>query len=261
MRAQRVSPGSERILVTEDLTGLNLPRHIAIIMDGNGRWAQQRGLPRLQGHYEGRKATRRVVEACVDWKIGALSVYAFSVENWRRPLEEVEGLLELMTTALEEELADLCRNDVRLLASGRLGELPDPLQQVLNVAVRRTAGNRGLVLNLLVNYGGRAEIVDAARALARQVQSGAMTPEGLTEGTLSRYLYAPDLPDPDLIIRPGGEQRLSNFLLWEAAYSELVYQDVLWPDYTRVHLLEAIREFSRRQRRYGGVPDAGSDTG
>ncbi len=248
-------------MVAEDLTGLNLPRHLAIIMDGNGRWAQQRGLPRLQGHYEGRKATRRVVEACVDWKIGALSVYAFSVENWRRPLEEVEGLLELMTTALEEELADLCRNDVRLLASGRLGELPDPLQKVLHLAVRRTAGNRGLVLNLLVNYGGRAEVVDAARAFARQVQAGVAAPDSLSEESLSRYLYAPDLPDPDLIIRPGGEQRLSNFLLWEAAYSELVYQDVLWPDYTRSHLLEAIREFSRRQRRYGGVPDADDDAG
>jgi undecaprenyl diphosphate synthase len=248
-------------LSAENLTGLNLPRHIAIIMDGNGRWAQQRGLPRLQGHYEGRKATRRVVEACVDWKIGALSVYAFSVENWRRPLEEVEGLLELMATALEEELAELCRNDVRLLASGRLGELPEPLQQVLERAKLSTAGNQGLVFNLLINYGGRAEIVDAARAFAQRVQRGGVSPDFLTEQSLRDYLYAPELPDPDLIIRPGGEQRLSNFLLWEAAYSELIYQDVLWPDYTREHLLAAIQEYSRRQRRYGGVIDTDTEAG
>ena len=227
-------------------------------MDGNGRWAHQRGLPRLQGHYEGRKATRRVVEACVDWEIGALSVYAFSVENWRRPLEEVEGLLELMAAALEEELADLCRNDVRVVASGRLGELPEELQQVLARARRRTTGNQGLVLNLLINYGGRAEIADAARGFARRVQAGELSAEDLTEQAFQEYLYAPELPDPDLVIRPGGEQRISNFLLWEIAYSELVYQDVLWPDYGEEHLLEAIREYNRRQRRFGGVLDADS---
>jgi undecaprenyl diphosphate synthase len=242
-----------------DLDGLKVPRHIAIIMDGNGRWAQQRGLPRLQGHYEGRKATRRVVQACVDVKIEALSVYAFSVENWSRPLEEVEGLLELMATALEEELTDLCRNEVRLVVSGRLGEVPEELQQVIQRARRRTAENQGLVLNLLINYGGRAEISDAARAFARRVQAGEIAPEALTEQTLREYLYRPELADPDLVIRPGGEQRISNFLLWEIAYSELVYQDVLWPDYGEEHLLEAIREYSRRQRRYGGVVDTDSE--
>ena len=225
-------------------------------MDGNGRWAQQRGLARLQGHYEGRKATRRVVEACVNWKIGALSVYAFSVENWRRPLEEVEGLLELMAAAMEEELDNLRRNDVRVVASGRLGELPEELQEVLARARRRTAGNQGLVLNLLINYGGRAEVTDAARRFAERVQAGEVLPEALTEQAFQEYLYAPDLPDPDLVIRPGGEQRLSNFLLWETAYSELVYQDVLWPDYAEEHLLEAIREFSHRRRRFGAVPEA-----
>ena len=244
-----------------DLTELNLPRHIAVIMDGNGRWAQQRGLPRLQGHYEGRKATKRVVEACVDWKIGALSVYAFSVENWRRPLEEVEGLLELMSTALEEELTDLGRNDVRVVVSGRLGELPERLQEVIARARRDTAHNGGLVLNLLINYGGRAEIADAARAFARRVSAGEVAPEALTEESLREYLYVPELPDPDLVIRPGGEQRVSNFLLWELAYSELIYQDVLWPDYTEEHLLAAIREYTHRQRRYGGVVDTESEAG
>jgi undecaprenyl diphosphate synthase len=248
-------------MIPADLGELNLPRHIAIIMDGNGRWARQRGLPRLHGHYEGRQATRRIVQACVDWKIGALSVYAFSVENWTRPLEEVEGLLDLMATALEEELADLCRNDVRLEVSGRLGEVPEKLQEIINRARRRTAGNQGLVLNLLINYGGRAEIADAARAFARRVQAGELAPEALTEESLREYLYTPELPDPDLVIRPGGEQRISNFLLWELAYSELVYQDVLWPDYAEEHLLEAIREYSHRQRRYGGVDDTDAETG
>jgi undecaprenyl diphosphate synthase len=230
-------------------------------MDGNGRWARQRGLPRLQGHYEGRNATRRVVQACVDLRIEALSVYAFSVENWSRPLAEVEGVLELIASSLEEELAELSRNEVRLVVSGRLGEVPEQLQQVIHQARRRTAGNQGLVLNLLVNYGGRAEIADAARAFARRVQAGELTPEALTEQSLREYLYTAELPDPDLVIRPGGEQRLSNFLLWEIAYSELVYQDVLWPDYTQEHLLEAIREYSHRQRRYGGVIDTDTDTG
>ena len=245
----------------EDLAGLNFPRHIAIIMDGNGRWAQQRGLPRLQGHYEGRNATRSVVEACVLWGVGSLSIYAFSVENWRRSMEEVEGLLELIAATLEEELADLCRNEVRVRASGRLGELPEPLQQVLQRAERRTADNRGLVLNMLVNYGGRAEIVDAARAFARRVAAGELSPEDLTEQSLQEYLYAPELPEPDLVVRPGGEQRLSNFLLWESAYSELVYMDVLWPDFTAEHLLEAIREYNHRQRRYGAAPGADQGVG
>ncbi len=244
-----------------ELNGLDLPQHIAIIMDGNGRWAQQRGLPRLQGHYEGRKATPRVVEACVNWKIPFLSVYAFSVENWRRPLEEVEGVLDLIAAAMEEELDDLLQNDVRLVASGRLGELPEEFQEVIARVQRRTAANQGLVLNLIINYGGRAEIVDAARRFAQRVQAGELSPDALTEQTFQEYLYTPGLPDPDLVIRPGGEQRLSNFLLWETAYSELVYQDVLWPDYDEEHLLEAIREYSHRQRRFGAVTDTDAGDG
>ena len=224
-------------------------------MDGNGRWAQQRGLPRLEGHLAGREATGRVVQACVDLKLASLSVYAFSVENWRRPLEEVEGLLELMSSALEEELSRLCRNNVRLAVSGRLGELPERLQQVIAHSKRSTANSTGMILNLLINYGGRAEIVDAARAFAARVAAGELAPDALTEQSLRDYFYTPEVPDPDLVIRPGGEHRLSNFLLWESAYSELVYQDVLWPDYGEEHLMEAIREYSRRQRRFGGVLD------
>lgn len=243
----------------EALRGLTVPRHIAIIMDGNGRWAQQRGLPRLQGHFEGRKATRRVVEACVEFGVEVLSVYAFSAENWRRPVEEVQGLLALIESALQEELADLCGNNVRLIPTGRLGELPESLQQVLEKARQETASNNGLTLNLLVNYGGRAEIVDAARSFARRVQARLAAPDDLNEEVLRQYLYAPDLPDPDLVIRPGGEQRLSNFLLWQVAYSELVVMDVLWPDFGREHLMAAIVEFNRRERRFGGVADTESD--
>ena len=240
------------------LAGLVVPRHIAVIMDGNGRWAEERGLPRLMGHVEGRQATRRVVEACRDFKIEALSVYAFSIENWRRPLKEVQGLLELIRTAMAEELEDLQRNQVRVLVSGRLGELPDGLQGILEKARRETAGNQGLTLNLLIDYGGRGEIVDAARGFAEEVQAGKADPAQLNEETFAEYLYAPDLPDPDLLIRPGGEKRISNFLLWEAAYAELVFMDVLWPDFEKQHLLEAIREFSRRQRRFGTVPQPDS---
>jgi undecaprenyl diphosphate synthase len=228
-------------------------------MDGNGRWAQQRGLPRLQGHFEGRKATRRVVEACVEFGVEVLSVYAFSAENWRRPVEEVQGLLALIESALQEELADLCGNNVRLIPSGRLGELPESLQRVLEKARQETASNTGLTLNLLVNYGGRAEIVDAARRFARQVQAGLAAPDDLNEQVLRQYLYVPHLPDPDLVIRPGGEQRISNFLLWQIAYSELLVMDVLWPEFGREHLLAAIVEFNRRERRFGGVADSDSN--
>ncbi|HEY3397495.1 MAG TPA: polyprenyl diphosphate synthase [Armatimonadota bacterium] len=242
-----------------DFSDLTLPDHIAIIMDGNGRWADHRGLPRLQGHFEGRMATRRIVQACNDIGLKYLSVYAFSVENWRRPVDEVEGLLSLIEMALAEELTELCRNDVRLMHSGRLGELPESLQRIVREAREETRDNQGMVLNLLVNYGGRAEIVDAARAFATQVAAGEARPEDLNEESFRQGLYLPDLPDPDLLIRSGGEQRISNFLLWEVAYSELVVTDVLWPDFTEQHLADAVREYNRRQRRFGGVPEAQSN--
>ena len=241
-----------------DLSGLSIPRHVAVIMDGNGRWAQQRGLPRLEGHLAGRHATRRVVEAASDFGVQVFSLYAFSTENWSRPSQEVTGLLDLIEGALLEELSDLCRNNVRLVPTGRLGELPESLQRTLAQVQQDTAGNTGLVLNLLVNYGGRAEIVDAARRFAERVQAGLAQPADLSEAELSRYLYAPELPDPDVLIRPGGEQRVSNFLLWEIAYTEIVTLDVLWPDFGAEHLLEAIREYNRRRRRYGGIEGGAS---
>lgn len=227
---------------------------MAVIMDGNGRWAEQRGLPRLAGHMEGRKATKRCVEACLDYGVEALSLYAFSVENWRRPMEEVEGLLELIQDTLAEELGEMSQSGVRVLTSGRLGELPESMQQVLARVRAETAGNTRMTLNLLIDYSGRAEIVDTARSFAAEVAAGRARPEELDEARFAAGLYAPDLPEPDLMIRPGGEKRISNFLLWEVAYAELVFLDVLWPDFDREHLLEAIRDYSGRQRRFGGIP-------
>ncbi len=223
-------------------------------MDGNGRWAEQRGLNRIEGHFEGRKAARRVVEACGELGIPVLSLYAFSVQNWQRPGPEVEGLIGLIETALREELDALVTNDVRFIASGRRAELPESLRRILDEVEEDTADNQGLILNLLVNYGGRTEIIDAARALAQEVAAGDISPADIDEQLFAEHLYAPELPDPDLIIRPGGEMRLSNFLLWEIAYAELVVMPVLWPDFTAAHLIAAIKEYNTRQRRFGRVP-------
>ena len=223
-------------------------------MDGNGRWAEQHGLSRLEGHIKGRKATRCAVEACSELGVQVLSLYAFSVQNWGRPDDEVSGLMTLIGEALAEELDDLIGAGIRFIASGRCDELPEPLRQMLTRADARTADDDGMVLNLLVNYGGRAEIVDATRALAYQVQAGEITPDEITEQLLRQCLYAPDLPDPDLLLRPGGEMRVSNCLLWEIAYAEIVVMPVLWPDFTAEHLVAAIKEYNARQRRFGGVP-------
>jgi undecaprenyl diphosphate synthase len=236
------------------LEGLHIPRHIAIIMDGNGRWARQRGLPRIHGHFEGRKSTKRCAGACADIGVGALSVYAFSVENWRRPAEEVQGLMALIEASLLEEIEEFHSKNVRLVASGRRCELSESLQQAILTAEESTRDNTGMVLNLLINYGGRAEVLDAARHLAREAVAGRLSPEDFTEDHLSQAMYTPWIPDPDLIIRPGGELRISNFLLWELAYSEFVVMPVLWPDFRNEHLAEAIVEFNRRERRFGGVP-------
>ena len=241
-----------------ELEEAQIPEHIAIIMDGNGRWAQQRGLPRIQGHFEGRRATKRVIEACHDFGVHAVSVYAFSSENWKRPAEEVHGLMDLIEHALREEIDEMHEDNVVFLASGRLQELPQTLQDAISEGRAKTATNTGLTVNVLVNYGGRAEIADAARKLAEKVRAGEMAAEDIDEQAISDHLYAPHLPDPGLVLRPGGESRISNFLLWELAYSEIIIMPVLWPDFTSAHLVEAILEFSRRQRRFGGVTDTGA---
>ncbi len=242
-------------LINKLPAGCEVPAHIAIIMDGNGRWAEQHGLSRLDGHLQGRNAARRVVEACGSLGVEVLSLYAFSAQNWQRPIPEVEGLMELIETALREELQALVVNNVRFVASGRREELPRSLGRVLDEVEENTAGNRGLTLNLLVNYGGRAEIIDATRALAQRVEAGDISPADIDERLFADHLYAPDLPDPDLIIRPGGEMRISNFLLWEIAYAELVVMPVLWPDFSATHLIDAIKEYNTRQRRFGRVPE------
>ncbi len=237
----------------EQIAGLTIPAHIAIIMDGNGRWAEQRNLDRIHGHFEGRKATRRIVEACQDFGVQALSLYAFSTENWTRPAAEVSGLMQLIASSLREELDELTANEIVFQASGRLEQLPPELQKELREVREITADNDGLVLNLCVNYGGRAEIVDATRAIARAVLNGEMDADLISEQDVRDNLYAAHLPDVDLLIRPGGEKRLSNFLLWETAYAELVLMDVLWPDFQVEHLIEAITTFNARQRRFGSV--------
>lgn len=234
-----------------DLT--RLPRHIAIIMDGNGRWAREQGLPRLIGHANGHGTVRRIVHGCADLGIEVLSLYTFSTENWRRPREEVEGLMRLLERSAREELPVMARNGVRIRFSGRLHELSPELQTLLHRAEALTAQNRRITLHLAINYGGRAELVDAVRAIAQQVRNGTLTPEMIDETTIQSHLYLPDLPDPDLLIRTAGERRTSNFLIWQTAYTELYITPVLWPDFTMDDLLEAIWDYQNRQRKFGGV--------
>lgn len=230
-----------------------LPRHIAIIMDGNGRWARQRGLPRVIGHANGHGTVRRMVHGCAELGIEVLSLYTFSTENWKRPPEEVESLMRLLERSAREELPVMARNGVRICFSGRLHELSEELQSILRRAEQLTAANRRITLHLAINYGGRAEIVDAVRAIAHKVQAGALAPEDIDEATLQAHLYQPDLPEPDLLIRTAGELRTSNFLIWQTAYTELYITPVLWPDFTMNDLLDAVWDYQHRQRKFGAV--------
>jgi undecaprenyl diphosphate synthase len=229
----------------------NLPRHIAIIMDGNGRWAKERGLDRSEGHRAGRASVREVVEACGQLGIEVLTLYAFSVENRNRPWGEVLALMRILRDAAREELEELMQNNVRMITVGRTDELPKISREALRYAIERTAGNTGLILNLALNYGGRTEIVDACRRMASEIERGELTVEQITEECISDHLYTAGLPDPDLFIRTSGEMRLSNFLLYQIAYSEIYVTDVLWPDFRREHLYRAIESYLGRERRYG----------
>ncbi|MFH1858229.1 MAG: isoprenyl transferase [Candidatus Omnitrophota bacterium] len=233
------------------MIGNQLPKHIAIIMDGNGRWAALRALPRTMGHRAGIKAVRRVVEACVALKVPALTLYAFSVENWRRPKTEITMLMRLLAEFLEKEIGEMNEHDIRFTAIGRLEELPDFVQDRLKRTIEATKNNKGLVLNLALNYGGRSEIVDAAKKVARKVAAGELSPEAIDENSFSQFLYTEGLPDPDLLIRTSGEMRISNFLLWQISYSEIVVTKKLWPDFTKNDLEKAIQEFQTRERRFG----------
>ncbi|MDA8165181.1 MAG: isoprenyl transferase [Desulfobacteraceae bacterium] len=229
----------------------NTPAHVAIIMDGNGRWAQKRGMPRIMGHREGVRAVRDIVRAAPGAGAGVLTLYAFSTENWKRPVLEVQALMALLKTYLQSELAELAANGVSLRWLGERGKLPADVQKLLENAMAATAANSRLVLNLALNYGGRNEIVRAARELARRAKAGEIDPAAISEEIFGSCLDTAGLPDPDLVIRTGGESRLSNFLLWQASYAELYVTDTLWPDFTRDDLLAAIRYFQSRQRRFG----------
>lgn len=222
-------------------------------MDGNGRWARRRGLPRSAGHYAGMQALRRTIRAARELGISYLTFYAFSTENWQRPRDEVEFLLRLPSEFLKTDLPELKLRNVRLRFLGSLDELPAHTRKAAGDALEETAANTGMVVSFAVNYGSRSEIVLAVREIARTCTSGRLDPEAIDEETLSGRLFTAGLPDPDLLIRPGGEQRLSNFLLWQSAYTEFWFPNVCWPDFDREHLLEAIEVFKRRDRRYGGI--------
>jgi undecaprenyl diphosphate synthase len=228
-----------------------VPRHIAIIMDGNGRWAQARGLERVAGHEAGADTVRRIVRACGQRGVEALTLYSFSTENWRRPELEVQALMALLARYLKDEAEELMLNRVRLRAIGEIDRLPRFVQSLIQQVTAYTAGNSGMWLNLALSYGSRAEIAAAARSIALDVASGALDPNAVDEQAVASRLFLADLPDPDLMIRTSGEMRLSNFLLWQLAYAELWVTDVPWPDFEVEHLDEAIASFARRERRFG----------
>ncbi len=230
-----------------------LPRHVAVIMDGNGRWATRRGLPRVAGHGEGVKAVRSVVRTAGELGIQFLTLYAFSSENWNRPHREVSTLMTLLERSIERELPELMERNVRFRVIGRPDGVPPRVRERIERLIAATAGNTGLTLLMAFNYGGRDELVDAVRALAAEVQRGALRPEDIDEVRVSRALYTGDVPDPDLLIRTSGELRLSNFLLWQIAYTELWVTPTLWPDFRPVDLYRAVADFQGRTRRFGGV--------
>jgi undecaprenyl diphosphate synthase len=230
-----------------------VPRHIAVIMDGNGRWARQRGWPRSRGHLEGAKAVRRCVEGCLDLGVEFLTLYAFSTENWQRPKEEVETLMGLLQKFLRDYTREMAERGVHFEAIGRLSELPAACQRQLDAAKRATIANHKLTAILAVNYSGRAEIVDAAKKISAEVSQGALPIDKIDVDLFGSYLLTHQWPDPDLLIRTSGEMRISNFLLWQLAYTEIYVTKKFWPDFAREDLVEAAQEFAQRQRRYGGV--------
>jgi undecaprenyl diphosphate synthase len=238
-----------------DLT--HLPKHIAVIMDGNGRWARMRNLPRVEGHRAGIQSVGETVEMCGRLGIKILTLYAFSVENWKRPKTEISTLMKLLREYLRKELRTLKRNNIRLNILGRMQEMPESIQKDLSQALSETSQNTGLLLNIALNYGGRTEILDAVTALLAAQKSSHTVGSAIDEETFSGYLYTAGMPDPDLLIRTSGEMRISNFLLWQIAYSEIWITPTLWPDFRRMQLFQAIADFQQRERRYGGIVPAG----
>lgn len=237
--------------------GLEIPRRVAIIMDGNGRWATQRGLPRIEGHRAGEEAVTATVLAAAGLGLEALTLYAFSTENWKRPVDEVRFLMTFNRELLDRRVDEFHANNVKIRFIGRRGRVPNPMVRKMAEATDKTKNNTGLKLNVAFNYGGRAELVDAVRAIAEKVAGGGLKPSSINEKVISGHLYTPDIPDYDLMIRTAGEMRISNFLLWELAYAELYITPVLWPDFRGEHLVDAIKEYNRRIRKFGGLQ--GSD--
>jgi undecaprenyl diphosphate synthase len=243
--------------VTHGIDAARLPRHVAIVMDGNGRWAQRQGLKRTDGHAAGEEALFDAVEGALDVGLRWMTVFAFSTENWRRPLDEVRFLMRFNESLLLRRRDDLNERGVRIRFIGRRGgRVPRRVLRHIEDTEALTRANRRMTLTFAFNYGGRAELVDAARAIAVEVRAGRIDPKNVDERMLRRHLYAPDMPDPDVLVRTSGEYRISNYLLWELAYAELVFTDVLWPDFRRDDLFAAIREYQRRERRFGAIDDA-----
>jgi undecaprenyl diphosphate synthase len=231
----------------------NIPTHIAIIMDGNGRWAKQRGLPRVEGHRNGVESVRATVRACGELGVKYLTLYAFSVENWNRPKDEVDTLMKYLARFLKNEIGELNKNNVRLEAVGQIYRLPEFVQEQLAKTKAALAKNTGLTLILALSYGGRTELIEAARSIAQQVKAGKLDPAEINEQVIAQNLYTHAYPDPDLLIRTSGELRVSNFLLWQISYAEFVVTPTLWPDFRRPQLYEALEEYTRRHRRFGGL--------
>lgn len=249
---RRASPETEQEL-RRVLDISRLPAHVAIIMDGNGRWATRRGLPRAVGHRAGVESLREIVKLCVELELSVLTVYAFSTENWKRPQEEVNVLMDLLVEYLRREIDELCSNNVNINPIGRTHELPAPAREALRVARERSSSNSGLIFNIALNYGGRTELVEAFKGIAAEVAAGNIKVEEINEATVSNHVYTAGQPDPDLLIRPAGEFRISNFLLWQLAYAEFWLTPVMWPEFRRLHLLQALVDFQRRERRFGGL--------
>lgn len=248
-----IQPGSHDDLLLRQLDPDRLPRHIAIIMDGNGRWAARRNKGRTAGHRAGAESVRAAVETSARLGISHLTLYAFSVENWKRPAFEIQTLFALLKEFLRKELDTLLKHNIRLQVIGRRHELDRTVQRELDRGVAATSHCTGMILTVALNYGGRAELVDAVKALAAEVQAGRLTPPEITEDAIAHRLYTAAMPDPDLLIRTSGEMRISNFLLWQIAYAEIYVTEVLWPDFRRINLFEAILDYQKRERRFGGL--------
>ncbi len=256
-----LKPASKDWILASSIDPARLPAHIAIIMDGNGRWARRRNLPRVAGHKAGMEPVRTTIETCTRLGIQALTLYAFSAENWKRPRAEVDMLWRLLRLYLTRELPDLVRNGIRFTCMGRMDQLPAPVREELENVTERTARNPGMRLNVAINYSGRAELVDAINSLVDEARTeGRLRDLRVDEEAIASRLYTAGLPDPDLLIRTSGEMRVSNFLLWQIAYAELYLTETLWPDFRRADLLDAILDYQKRDRRFGGLgPVAGGD--